>query len=170
MTTSEPRGGGWKPPPEPGAGAPEQPAAEKTPTTGGIVGEVRGLQQRSEDRDQSVWDFRIERFDAVGNRLPPVPVQMRSSSFAGGINDGDRVEVSGRWAPGETLRPRRLRNLTTGALVGSRYGSGVGLVVAIVVAAAFGAFFIWLAVQFATGKPHTSSGAPGLPAWVTPTS
>ena len=85
-----------------------------------ISGTVRGMQMRQEVRAAgtvSVWSFRLERHDASGDRLPPVPIEMRSSRFHGVINDGDLVEVKQRWKLGRTLKPRRIYNLTTGATV-----------------------------------------------------
>ncbi len=90
-----------------------------------IVGEVRGFQSRTESLGpqyptKTIWTFRVERFDAAGNRLPPVPVEMRSKSFDGFINEGDQVEISARWREGQIAKPRKLRNLTTGAIVKAR--------------------------------------------------
>jgi len=86
-----------------------------------IVGEVRDFQSRQETRGAGqsstsiiVWSFRVVRFDDQGNAITPVPVEIRSYSIRGVLSDGDRVEIQERWTPGKTLRPRRLRNLTTG--------------------------------------------------------
>jgi hypothetical protein len=86
---------------------------------------VRDLRHR--DRDDAgaamtVLDFRIERHDANGNRLAPVPVQMRGLSFTGAVNNGDEIRVrSGKWRDG-TLRVEHLDNLTTGAKVRTESG------------------------------------------------
>jgi hypothetical protein len=91
-----------------------------------IIGQARIVQVRTEqknpyellkvgDRSESILTFRVERFDEDGNRLPFVPVEMRASRFEGSmVSEGDWVEVSGRWSGGQTVRPKRLRNLTTG--------------------------------------------------------
>jgi hypothetical protein len=122
--TSSPGGTGW-----------QDPRRERNDEGAGqgsaaypIVGEVRGFQNRSESSGPQhqtiVWTFRVERFDPSGNRLPPVPVEMRSKSFRGFINEGDRVGVSARWREGDTLRVRKLRNLSTGAMVVARASLG----------------------------------------------
>jgi hypothetical protein len=92
-----------------------------------ITGEARGFQSRTESRGpqspaEIVWTFRVERYDTDGNRLPPVPVEMRSDSFEGFINEGDVVAVPGRWREGQILHATTLRNITTGALVTARSG------------------------------------------------
>jgi hypothetical protein len=70
----------------------------------------------------------------MGNRLPPVPVQMRGLRFNGTINEGDRVEIDQRWRRGEMLCPSRVRDLTTGVTVRSVVGPGYR----------FGVVFGWL--------------------------
>jgi hypothetical protein len=62
----------------------------------------------------AVWDFRIERQDAVGNRRPSVAVEMRGTHFEGSVADGDEVEVvpPGGWASGQLLVTPTIRNLT----------------------------------------------------------
>jgi hypothetical protein len=112
-----------------------------------IVGEVRGFQNRTESRGPQypthiVWTFRVERHDEHGDRLSAVPVEMRSKSFEGFINEGDRVEIPGRWREGQLVRPRRLRNLTTGALVRARGAANWKMFVKVV-------FFIALLALFA---------------------
>jgi hypothetical protein len=123
-----PQGSGW-------GGAPDthkqacgtSPSANppKSSRTSLVQGEVRGFQNRNETREpghrtQIVWTFRVERYDAGGNRQPPVPVEMRSRSFEGFINEGDRVELPGYYREGQLVRPRKLRNVTTGAMVRAR--------------------------------------------------
>lgn len=79
----------------------------------------------------TVLDFRIERHDASGNRLAPVPVQMRGLSFSGAVNNGDEIRVrKSRWRDG-TLRVTDLDNLTTGAKVQAKENNW-----------AFGCFFV----------------------------
>ncbi|MFI7358258.1 hypothetical protein ACIBTP_30590 [Streptomyces avidinii] len=83
-----------------------------------------------------MWHFRLERHDADGNALQPIPVEMRSAvSFSGSVSNGDKVQLSARWRDG-TLRPNELRNLTTHARVhnkayrGARIAAGmiIGLI------------------------------------------
>lgn len=97
----------------------------------GIVGEVRGLQQRDEYQYRAsqnrtstskVWTFRVERYDSAGNRLPPVPVEMRGNSYRGFINEGDTVQLLDKWKEGQLLQTARVRNLTTGVMVTAQSG------------------------------------------------
>jgi hypothetical protein len=102
-------------------GAPPDPV-----TANVFVGVARAVHERSEGTSNPpriVWTFRLERYDQAGNRLQPIPVEMRGRSFEGAISDGDTVEVRGRWHQGTTLRPQRAANLTTGAVVATKgYG------------------------------------------------
>lgn len=73
----------------------------------------------------TVLDFRIERHDASGNRLAPVPVRMRGLSFSGAVNNGDEIRVNrGKWRDG-TLRVKDLDNLSTGAEVRAKESNRV---------------------------------------------
>src|SRR6266568_9628089 len=103
------------PPPPPARPSPEPRRGRAT-----VQGQVRGIQQRSESYGEQgskvVWAFRIERYDRDGNRLPPIPVQMRGMAFEGSFGEGDEVRVTGVWKAG-TLHSERVENLTTGATV-----------------------------------------------------
>lgn len=83
-------------------------------------GEVTNFQTRSEPYGDAssamIWTFRLESFDADGNRLPPVPVEMRGLTAEGFINDGDKVEVYGFWREG-VLVAEGARNMTTRSTV-----------------------------------------------------
>jgi hypothetical protein len=58
--------------------------------------------------------FLVERYDANGNRMLPVPqVEIRGSRITGDLHDGDEVEISERWKPGELVQTRRVFNRTT---------------------------------------------------------
>jgi hypothetical protein len=117
-------GSGWKAPAaaEPAELVSRPPQAPATHAAAGstIVGEARGVRERHEphgsSRDEIVWTFRVERHDQLGNRLPPVSVEMRGYRFDGALQDGDWVELDGQAQDG-TLRARSLRNLTTGSQV-----------------------------------------------------
>lgn len=88
-----------------------------------LIGEVRSFQPYQESGSKAniqIWTFKLERFDADGNALSPVPVEMRARSFAGFINEGDRVEIFKRMKPGRLVRPKRLYNLTTNSEVYAR--------------------------------------------------
>ncbi|NAS25732.1 hypothetical protein GT755_29130 [Herbidospora sp. NEAU-GS84] len=87
-----------------------------------VRGVVRDFQPRRErsmtsgDMEMESWHFRIERHDASGNRLAPVPVEMKGLTFVGALSNGDEVSVRGVWRDG-TLRVQELTNLTTNAYV-----------------------------------------------------
>jgi hypothetical protein len=94
--------------------------------SGERAGVVRDLQNRSEPRGsgqgsvtQQIYTFRLERYDAAGNRLPPIPVEMRGDTLWGVVNEGDWVEIPDSWQPNQTLRARKLTNLTTGSTCGA---------------------------------------------------
>lgn len=71
------------------------------------------------EQGASVLTFRVERYDGAGNRLRPVPVQLRTRGYDGSVSEGDEVRVTGRWKDG-TLRIRRVHNLTTGASIAGK--------------------------------------------------
>ena len=142
---SSPVGSGWRPtaaaqgPPRgpsgpQGSARVQSGAAIPASRPGFIRGEVRGFQSRTETANnmggrqgistsEIVWTFRIERYDA-GNRLSPIPIEMRGVSFTGFVSDGDMVEVRiGGWREGTTLQPDKLLNLSTHAEVQVK-GSG----------------------------------------------
>ena len=64
-----------------------------------VEGQVNGLQDGAEpglrNQNQTVWTFRVERFDEVGNRVGLVPVELRGLKVEGSLSDGDRVRVTG---------------------------------------------------------------------------
>lgn len=96
---------------------------------------------------ERVWSFRIERYDPSGDRLAPVPVEMRGTSFSGTVSNGDEVRVNGRWSQG-TLRIHELDNLTTGAKIHSNSHPVLQVVACSVIAIAFFAFFVFLGITF----------------------
>src|SRR5437016_4446953 len=103
-----------------------------------VRGIARGVNIRADiAQEQEKLTFRIDRYDLGGNRLTPVPVEMRR--YRGGvITDGDEVEVTGKWSRG-TLRATRIRNLTTSSEVRgwfAGWGKWVALAVLLLVAAA----------------------------------
>lgn len=78
-----------------------------------FTGVARDVQRRPES---GVLRFRIERHDASGNRLTPVPVEMLGTSFFGKVSNGDEIHLKGKLRHG-TLRADYIGNLTTGAEV-----------------------------------------------------
>jgi hypothetical protein len=113
-----------------------------------VIGEAREFRERftSDGNIQwTIWNFRVERFDASGNRLTPVPVEMRAEKFYNSISEGDWVEIPGAWREGMLMRPKMVRNLTTQTNVAARTSAltAVGLQV--------GHFFQWLVTLFFIG-------------------
>ena len=156
----DPTGKGWAGfdnedgPTEPN-GAPRPTSAGKgvEAKPGYVVGEVRGLQSRSEtelERPRIVWTFRLERYDAAGNRLRPVSVEIKGFEFHGSINEGDLVEVKGDQTSG-TISVSELYNHTTGSQVTAddKTPNLLGcLVVVAVIAVIFVLIAIYLNNQF----------------------
>ena len=103
------------------SGAPE---SARRRGSGHVRGAARGNQVRRDHNGRESLVFRVERYDAAGNRLAPVAVQL-STLVSGQISDGEEVEVTGRWSHG-TLRARQILNLSTGARV---RGVGVGMTI-----------------------------------------
>lgn len=81
---------------------PRRPLAPAPTETAQFRGILRDFQQRREpsigntDAELEAGHFRIERFDASGNRLAPVSVEMTSLTFRGGVTNGDEVNVAAR--------------------------------------------------------------------------
>jgi hypothetical protein len=88
-----------------------------------VKGEIRGIKERTERRgnngSETIWTFRIERYDEAGDRMAPVAVQLRGYGFDGSLTEGDEVRVSGKWRDG-TLHTDKVQNLTTRAVVKKR--------------------------------------------------
>ncbi|MFZ3467606.1 hypothetical protein ACODT3_39375 [Streptomyces sp. 4.24] len=110
-----------------------------------VEGQVRNLQARTEQRGQSeyesVWTFRLERYDAAGQRVTLVPVEMRGISFEGGLGEGDWVRAHGTMKAG-TFRVKRVENETTGAVVTAK---GIPKVLLVIAGVFFAAIVLWIA-------------------------
>src|SRR6266568_1374976 len=92
-----------------------------TPGWVGVKGEAWGMQQRGEGGAWTVLSFRVERTDtSTGERLSPVPVEMRGYRFDGSINEGETVAVPGEWTVGTTMEPHYVWNVTTRSWVVAR--------------------------------------------------
>jgi hypothetical protein len=80
-----------------------------------IVGRVRALNRRSEqdslNKTVEVFSFRVDSYDQHGRRVP-VAVEMRGRAFAGPLNEGDEVRISGRPRFGSILKINSLYNQT----------------------------------------------------------
>ncbi|YCK42924.1 hypothetical protein ACNF49_39465 [Actinomadura sp. ATCC 39365] len=113
----------------------EEPQAGQTARFTGIVRDFQQRQDRSlgnTDLEEEIWHFRIERYDANGNRLTPIPVEMTGLSFVGALSNGDHVTVEGKWREG-TLRVEEVANLTTNARVRAKSYRQLRMVLGVVV-------------------------------------
>lgn len=90
------------------------------------VGQVNGFSQLTEvqtsyfrqvQEQRLVWRFRVGTFDAAGNQIYRIPVEVRGKLFTGAINNGDTVKLSGRWNSGEVFRPKEILNQTLGVQI-----------------------------------------------------
>jgi hypothetical protein len=118
-----PVGDALTPPPEPGP-RPERPAGLSAPPSawgstftgriggGRAAGVARSVQVRGGENSALLF-FRVDQYDAAGNRMEPVGVEVQNYQ-SGQVSDGDEVEVTGSWHRG-TLRAERVVNRTTGA-------------------------------------------------------
>src|SRR5436305_190599 len=61
-----------------------------------VRGVARAVELRSLPGQPERLVFRIDRYDAAGNRLTPIPIEM-GRYRRGMVSDGDEVEVVGRW-------------------------------------------------------------------------
>ena len=67
-------------------------------------------------QNMQIYSFRVETFDAQGNRQTPVTVEMKGLSFEGSLNEGDQVEINKKPRPAKAIKVKRLMNLTSGAV------------------------------------------------------
>jgi hypothetical protein len=87
--------------------------------TGTAVAINRRFESRRRLPTEQVATFRLERYDARGDRRPPISVEMRGLTITGGISDGERVRVSGRMRGG-VLAAHEVYSLTTGGTMSTR--------------------------------------------------
>lgn len=126
-----------------------------------FTGVVRSLEQRQEQQSvgtqQEAWHFRVERHDVSGNKLKPIPVEMRGYTFHGSVRDGDEVHLRGRWRHG-TLRVEKLMNLTTHAQVQAKSYRALQITIVVV--------FVVIVVGFILGMTLSGAMEPeGPPSW-----
>lgn len=99
------------------------PAQDRLSGSVTVTGVARSVATRKLPNSQTGEEglfFRLDRYDAAGNRLPAVGVQF--APFRNGhITDGEEVRVTGRVKRG-TIHAREVRNLTTGADLTGRGG------------------------------------------------
>jgi len=140
-----------QPPPPPARSGTQQQISRSRSYGGGtgrassnIVGEVQRLRRDTEQKMNpftnqgsrmetwKVWSFLVVVYDNFGNPLQQVPVQMRGRKIDGELNDGDTVEVPGRWTPGKILEVNSVYNQTFQHWVETKYRSGGERIVIIV--------------------------------------
>lgn len=114
-----------------------------------VEGQVRGIMARSDGGEgETVWTFRLERYDELGNRELLVPVEMRGYRFEGSIAEGDWVRLRGSARRG-TIRVAELENVTTGATVtANTTPRTVGAIAGAIFAAVFVAVVVFMVVMF----------------------
>lgn len=102
-------------------GAAKQWIAEES---GHLVGEARNVDMRQEFtrslESYTIWSFRLVRYDAAGNRLDPIAVELRGLGITGSIAEGDRVEVMGKPPKDAPLQVKTVNNLSTKSRVSAR--------------------------------------------------
>jgi membrane protein implicated in regulation of membrane protease activity len=77
----------------------------------------RGGVGRSVSITYKAWKFRVQRHDIHGNTLTPGVVEMVGTWFSGDLKDGDEVEITHDWRPGEELSTNQAFNVSTGITV-----------------------------------------------------
>jgi hypothetical protein len=118
-----------------------------------LEGEVRGLRERTENVhhpvtnepiEEQVWMFQLERRQE-GQRLPPIPVEIRGYTFSGVLNEGHIVRLdNSTWQEGQTVRTNHVYNVTLNTPVTAKGKDNRGnIIVAIVILLAFLAWAIW---------------------------
>ncbi len=132
-----------------------------------FVGIVRDFQVRQEQwaerGGEEIWNFRVERYDANGNALQQIPVEMRGLSFSGSVSNGDQVRIRGRWRD-RTLRVDELDNLTTHAHVRTKSYRGLRILAGVIIAI-IGVGILLAAVSIAISACNDPGGPP--PGWPT---
>jgi len=135
-----------------------------------VLGTARAVHKRpaGPGTDDEIWSFRVERHDSPGEPNAVVTVDLRDSSIAGRLSDGDLVEVKGIWDD-RTLFADALVNHSAGirvqrrpapsqrspgkTVLRSRWARIVALAVAIAIIA--------VAIFLTHGFGLWSDGAPG---------
>jgi hypothetical protein len=107
-----------------------------------IRGEARRVQLRTHARGAAggggggsydILTFVVDRFDEMGDRLTPIPVEMKGT-IQGVLNDGDKVEIDVDWETGQTIQLQKLLNLTTGGMVSIPVAGGSSWILFVVLA------------------------------------
>jgi hypothetical protein len=111
---------------------------------------------------EQVLTFRVEQYDEVGNRRDPVLVEMRALHISGRVDDGDEVEVTGRWRRG-VLHATRVRT-STGATMSpaGQAQQWIGCIAGFIVFVAFVIFFVAFGIQYW----HWTFSPGGRPFWM----
>jgi hypothetical protein len=99
------------------------PAAEERDAPALLRGHVRNLLWQTETAiHMNACRFQIDRQDEYGERLRSIPVEMRSMSFSGTLNNGDEVVLRRSLPLGRLEVPRTIENVTTGVPFTSTVG------------------------------------------------
>lgn len=120
--------------------------SDETRVRGVVRGPVYGVTRQGRrwgNTYRFTWSFSLLVFCATGGSAPVIPVELRGLAFDGHLVDGDWIQVEADWRDGAVLRPKAIRNLSTGVVVRGYGGSsaaaffGVLLIFAIFAAAAW---------------------------------
>jgi hypothetical protein len=85
-----------------------------------LQGVVRGFKESKQSAsgfnnmrlEDIVWTFQLERHGETGERLDPIPVEMRGKYFSGFINEGNVVRLYEKSWQGGIVRTKRVHNVT----------------------------------------------------------
>jgi tetratricopeptide (TPR) repeat protein len=64
-----------------------------------------------------VWRFEVVAYDTDDCPLPPIGVEMKGDDISGVLKSGHWVEIDEWPRPGETLKPKRVRNLSNCSVI-----------------------------------------------------
>jgi hypothetical protein len=124
-----------------------------------LEGQVRAVVSRPSQAGgggETVWTFRVERYDDAGNRVLFVPVEMQGFTFEGSIAEGDWIRLRGTLKRG-TLKASEVENLTTRATVSAKRPPRMAV---IVIGALFLALFVGVVVLIVVMVTRNSQGSP----------
>jgi hypothetical protein len=111
-----------------------------------VVGVARSVQLRPGENDNQVLSFRVDQYDAAGNRVQPVGVELQW--YRGGqLSEGEEVRVEGHWRRG-TLIADEIVNLTTGAHVkGAGWVRSLMVALSVLMGLGIVAFIAWIVLS-----------------------
>lgn len=71
----------------------------------------------SKEKSLMTLTFQIIQYDNSGNRLPPIPVEIRGKNIIGIIREADKLKFRGHRNRQQIVRTKKVRNITTGSTV-----------------------------------------------------